>query len=782
VLGPRPHEGDPVDAERRHFVDFTGFRFGPDNCYEFEKYILEGGMGQIWAAAHRHPDGKQRVAVKIIRPDRKSEFSTQLFAREIRMHARVADIPGVVRLLDHGCFIHQSSDEPVQYIVLEWIKEAAPLTLACAGKTWAERVAIFARVCEILALVHERGIVHCDIKPHNILANLSGEVFLTDFGLAIAQAGPGSESYGREINAIRGTWAYMTPEQCKPGCDPHHFTPALDVYALSVTFYECLTGQLPYKLGATAMDGSQACKNAIAAGAKIRRRRAGRTLPPSLTTALRTAANPDQRERPKDAAAFGRMLRPLIVTSPIREYATYAAALALTLVLGWFGFTPLIYESGLNSYYMSALPPPVLGVDQLDCARVIVTQQQVEQIKAASHPSIGENNYERRAAIAAVVEMLRAANVKCIAVGVPLAAFPLRADPSDSIFGEELLSEEDAVPLRAVNASLRGSGKSSSLIILAQNNPLCPPDELSGKTWPPDQRVVGPQTLVGTYGCHNFGLMPVFIPAALDASGKVVPSLPLLLAAHTAFAGDSPTFSAPSSQGPLVVTNEGDAAVPPITVKINELPWTTFGELLVHSADKELDRDEYCSDEANRNVAMLHLAAWPSAGALSRSTKKAEELMAMTPSQVAAWCNGRPILIAIEGEDTDPPLTTGDGSKTTSQVLQTATHYLLHHFRPLFGIGPPPILTLVPESYEATANAAAAIIAVSATRRRNRRGKVPGAWWPVFITVIPLLVLVFVCLSALFYHNWYTYWNPLPMLCIAAFAIVLTAYLPWWRR
>src|ERR671932_2188092 len=98
--------------------------------------------------------------------------------------------------------------------------------------------AVVLQIAEALRVAHERGVIHRDIKPHNILITESGDVKVTDFGIARAA----SSSTMTRTGSILGTAHYISPEQAMG--EP--VGPASDLYSLGVLLYEMLTGKLPY--------------------------------------------------------------------------------------------------------------------------------------------------------------------------------------------------------------------------------------------------------------------------------------------------------------------------------------------------------------------------------------------------------------------------------------------------------------------------------------------------------------------------------------------------------
>src|SRR5262249_53515334 len=138
----------------------------------------------------------------------------------------------------------------VPYLALEFV-EGGTLAARLAGKPLAatDAAALVRTLSRAVQAAHERGVVHRDLKPDNVLLTGEGTPKVTDFGLARrAGAAPGGRGEG---DAAAGPPSYMAPEQAGPGS--HEIGPAADVWALGPILYACLTGRPPF-LAATPID------------------------------------------------------------------------------------------------------------------------------------------------------------------------------------------------------------------------------------------------------------------------------------------------------------------------------------------------------------------------------------------------------------------------------------------------------------------------------------------------------------------------------------------------
>ncbi|HTA36060.1 MAG TPA: serine/threonine-protein kinase, partial [Solirubrobacteraceae bacterium] len=158
------------------------------------------------------------------------------FEREAQLLARVSD-PGIVQIFDIG----HAAEGP--YYVAELVDgESLAQRLQRGAMTPSEAVAIATRLCDALASAHMRGIVHCDVKPANVLLSGDGALKVGDFGVA-RLAGDGTS---QALSAtVAGTPRYMAPEQARG----QRTTPATDVYSAGVVLYEMLAGAAPFVQG-----------------------------------------------------------------------------------------------------------------------------------------------------------------------------------------------------------------------------------------------------------------------------------------------------------------------------------------------------------------------------------------------------------------------------------------------------------------------------------------------------------------------------------------------------
>ncbi|MEW2589225.1 protein kinase [Micromonospora aurantiaca] len=203
------------------------------NRYRLDERIASGGMGDVWRGTDQVLG--RTVAVKSLLPALLDEPG---FAERFRGEARtMATInhPGVVDVYDFG------SDQHIAFLVMEYVEgDALSATLSRVGRlTPARTMALLAQAADALHAAHEKGIVHRDVKPGNLLVRPNGTLVLTDFGIAR------SDLVGQltAAGSVLGTASYISPEQATGAVA----TPASDVYALGVVAYQCLAGRRPFE-------------------------------------------------------------------------------------------------------------------------------------------------------------------------------------------------------------------------------------------------------------------------------------------------------------------------------------------------------------------------------------------------------------------------------------------------------------------------------------------------------------------------------------------------------
>jgi len=218
-----------------------GARLGP---WQVDKLIGSGGMGQVYLGHRADGSYERQVAIKTIGTHGLSAQRRAYFEFERHLLAQMQH-PAIAQIIDAG-----SSATGQLYLVMEYV-EGKPLMSWCESRALPlrERIGLFVRICEGVQHAHQKGVIHRDLKPGNILiCEIDGKPApkIIDFGIAAETSG-NHQDRGAQVSA-GGTPGYMSPEQGIAGMD---IDSRSDVYSLGAMLYELISGRRPKEASGT---------------------------------------------------------------------------------------------------------------------------------------------------------------------------------------------------------------------------------------------------------------------------------------------------------------------------------------------------------------------------------------------------------------------------------------------------------------------------------------------------------------------------------------------------
>jgi serine/threonine protein kinase len=368
----RSFAGPVQNAELVH----RGMQEAPAELIGHPRYrVLEvlgrGGMGVVYKAIHRLMD--RVVALKVLNRDLTARPGfAERFRREVKAAARLAH-PNIVTAHD--------ADESggVHFLVMEHVAgETLAAEVARRGPVPVREACDWIRQAALgLQHAHERGMVHCDIKPHNLVLTPTGQVKILDFGLARV-LGDGGAGPSLPSGTVLGTPDYVAPEQAR---DPAQVDIRADIYSLGCTLYHLLTGRPPFATGTPLQKLLAHQEAAPVPLASVRG-----DVPDPLTRIVDRMLAKDPRRRYPTPAQVAADLVPLVdpestPTVAVRHgsrwrtfrFAASAAAIALLAFGTYFGL--LRQSPDAQPHVPPAVPPaanrdPLGLIDAAEAARL----------------------------------------------------------------------------------------------------------------------------------------------------------------------------------------------------------------------------------------------------------------------------------------------------------------------------------------------------------------------------------------------------------------------------
>jgi tetratricopeptide (TPR) repeat protein len=301
-LSPQPSLEALLETPTSSLV--AGARIGP---YRLMELIATGGMGTVWRAEQSQP--RRMVALKTLRADIPGIESLKRFRAEAELLGHLRH-PGIAQVFDAGTVTVDGREVP--YLAMEYIEGSRGLLDSAREQALdrTERLRLFADVCDAVHHGHQRGVIHRDLKPGNILVDLEGRPKVIDFGLARAldPAVLGVSLAHTRAGEIFGTLPYMSPEQIAGNL--FDVDVRSDVYALGCILCEMVTGRPPIDVEGLALPE---------VGRRIAEEppRIPGTLPADLRWILTKTLEKDPARRYPSASELAADVRRLLASEPV---------------------------------------------------------------------------------------------------------------------------------------------------------------------------------------------------------------------------------------------------------------------------------------------------------------------------------------------------------------------------------------------------------------------------------------------------------------------------------
>ena len=213
--------------------------------------ISSGGVGAVYLARQDQPN--RTVALKVLKHGWAGASALRRFQLESEVLAHLRH-PNIAQVYAAGTCPMPPTGQPVPYFAMEYVPQAKRITDFATEKRMQlnKRLELFLQVCDAVQHAHQKGVIHRDLKPGNILTDGDGRVKVIDFGVArVTDSDLAATMMHTNPGQLIGTLQYMSPEQC--AADATRIDTRSDVYALGVILYELVTGRVPYDVSNTTI-------------------------------------------------------------------------------------------------------------------------------------------------------------------------------------------------------------------------------------------------------------------------------------------------------------------------------------------------------------------------------------------------------------------------------------------------------------------------------------------------------------------------------------------------
>lgn len=273
--------------------------------YTIDSVLGSGGAGSVYSATNSSTG--RRVAIKMVRSHGAGSQVLQRFRQECRALSRLSH-SGIVQVVETG------SVNGNTYLVMEFISGMSlDMWTKANSPTPARSIVLIQEILAALAHAHDAGVIHRDIKPHNVMVTKDGHIKLVDFGVARLTNEEGRRTgFRTETGHLVGTFAYMSPEQTDGRSDRIGVTS--DVYQVALLLYEMLAGRLPYEA-----DGKSAAGllKAVLMDERVRLEEVRPELAGPISDLLSKALSIAPSARPQTVRAFDAALDTVLATLAI---------------------------------------------------------------------------------------------------------------------------------------------------------------------------------------------------------------------------------------------------------------------------------------------------------------------------------------------------------------------------------------------------------------------------------------------------------------------------------